>query len=231
LAPRGSDDDSLFVSSHSDDAALSSGALMARLASSGRVTVATVFSEAGPLPWSLAAYRAVAAYSRDPFALFETRRREDLAGLGAMSVEAVHLGYCDAVFRARDVEPSQGAARTAGLMSRLPVYPTYRFNVTRGRVTRAGRGLVDRVTASLAELSDRLGPPPPTIFAPLAVGRHVDHFVARDAATRLALQVVFYSDFPYSESALPERNFVRHHNLVPRLGSTGAEANVARLRS
>ena len=36
------------------------------------------------------------------------------------------------------------------------------------------------------------------VFAPLGIGRHVDHLIMRRAAQDLRLRTVYYSDFPYS---------------------------------
>jgi len=82
---------------------------------------------------------------------------------------------------------------------------TFRWDLARGRVARSDRGLADQVAVSLTELAEQLGPQGTVIFAPLAIGRHVDHIITRNAAARLGLPVVYYSDFPYSESALPDR--------------------------
>ena len=77
---------------------------------------------------------------------------------------------------------------------------------------------MDQVTVSLTELAEQLGSDGTVVFAPLAIGRHVDHIITRDAAARLRFPVVYYSDFPYSESALPDRAFVQRFNPCPTSG-------------
>jgi hypothetical protein len=204
---------------------------MARLAIDGSVTVASVFSNAGPLPWSIPAYRTLAKYGRDPFALFEVRRHEDLTVLRTIPARVAHLGYCDGLFRTRSGTDTSRATRLGRLRSRIPRYPTFRWDLARGRVARSDRGLADQVAVSLTELAEQLGPEGAVIFAPLAIGRHVDHIITRNAAARLGLPVVYYSDFPYSESALPDRAFVERYNVVPYLWQAGREANADRVRA
>ena len=75
------------------------------------------------------------------------------------------------------------------------------------------------LTDSLTKLLDRLRPR--CLFAPLAVGYHRDHLIARQIATREAVQrklpIIFYEDLPYVESVSRER-LIRHAKLVdPRL--------------
>ena len=93
--------------------------------------MATVFSNAGPLPWSVPAYRALAEYGRDPFALFEVRRQEDLNVLGNIPVRVAHLGYRDGLFRTRGGTDGATATMMGRLRSRVPCYPTFRWDLAR----------------------------------------------------------------------------------------------------
>jgi hypothetical protein len=67
------------------------------------------------------------------------------------------------------------------------------------------------------------------LFAPLGIGRHVDHLITRRAAQYLGLGTVYYSDFPYSETAVPERSFVRRAGLVPHPWLVGRAENADRI--
>jgi len=60
-------------------------------------------------------------------------------------------------------------------------YPTFRWDLAQGRVARSDRGLADEVAVSLTELAEQLGPQGTVILAPLAIGRHVDHIITRNA--------------------------------------------------
>jgi LmbE family N-acetylglucosaminyl deacetylase len=205
----------LVISPHLDDAVLSCGALLAHLAPRHRVTVATVFTVAAPPPWSLPARRALRGLGLlDAEDLFAQRRAEDrdvLAGIGA---EAVNLGFRDALFR----------------RGRLgPAYPTYRLDAARGRVASCDTGLAAEVSARVGELARAREAA--VVFAPLGVGRHVDHLITRQAARELSRpsRIVYYSDFPYSLKAAPEAGFVRRAGLAPHPWLLGRAENADRI--
>jgi LmbE family N-acetylglucosaminyl deacetylase len=203
----------LVISPHLDDAVLSCGALLAHLAPRHPVTVATVFTVAAPPPWSLPARRALRGLGHlDAEDLFTQRRAEDrdvLAGIGA---EAVNLGFRDALFR----------------RGRLgPAYPTYRLDAARGRVASCDTGLAAEVSARVGELARAREAA--VVFAPLGVGRHVDHLITRQAAGKLNRRIVYYSDFPYSLKAAPEAGFVRRAGLAPHPWLQGRAENADRI--
>lgn len=212
----------LVLSPHLDDAVLSCGALLAHLVPHCPVTVATVFTEAAPPPWSLPARRQLRAVGMDAGTLFERRRAEDRAVLGDLGVAAVHLGLRDALFRRVGVDAAGPAAP-----GRRPTYPTWRFDAARGRVARTDAGLAAEVAGRAGALTG--SGPGAVVLAPLGVGRHVDHLITRGAAERIAARTVFYSDFPYSERAAPEARFVRHAALTPHPWLAGRAANSRRI--
>lgn len=202
----------LVMSPHLDDAVLSCGALLAHLAARHPITVATVFTAAAPPPWSLPARRQLRALGGiDAEDFFAQRRAEDsdvLAGIGAA---AVHLGFRDALFR-------RGR--------RGPAYPTFRFDAARGRVASCDATLAAEVSARVAGLT-----PADLVLAPLGVGRHVDHLITRRAARELGrpIRTVYYSDFPYSQTARPEPDFIARAGLVPHPWLAGRAENASRI--
>jgi O-antigen/teichoic acid export membrane protein/LmbE family N-acetylglucosaminyl deacetylase len=201
----------LFVSPHLDDAALSCGALMASLVTKAPVTVVTLFSAAGPPPHTRAtlAYLAQCAAS-SAAELYTARRQEDAEVLGRLGAEFVHLDIPDALFRRRQVSPL--LARAARLLPELAHrYPTYRFDIAKGRLSRGEGALVDTLEARIRELADQTGAG--LIFFPLGVGRHIDHLLARAVGKRLRGRVVYYSDFPYDQLHGVDRAFVARHRL------------------
>ena len=111
--------------------------------------------------------------------------------LDGLGVRYVHLGHPDALFRRRR-DPS-GLLRRAGRV--LPEldhrYPTFRYDIDLGRVSRGDRELLDLVTAEVADIARGAA-----VFAPLGVGRHVDHLLARQVGEHLG--AVLYADFPYT---------------------------------
>ena len=210
----------LFLSAHLDDAVLSCGALIEALAHRCPVTVATVFTEAGAPPHTRAARSFLRACGvADASSLYADRQDEDRAVLDALGVRHVHLGVVDALFRPRDL--SSRALRRAGrwVPELVHRYPTYRFDIAKGRVSRGDLGLIAQLTARVCDLLAETGAE--VTFAPLGVGRHVDHLITRalavesDESDESDDAVVFYSDFPYDMSAPVDQGFVERPSLEP----------------
>ncbi len=202
--------EALFLSPHLDDAVLSCGSLIHALASTGRVTVVTVFSAASPPPHTLAARNFLhTSNAPDAETLYALRRTEDRQALGLLGARQVHLGLVDALFRRRGNRALGGAL--GRLMPELVHrYPTYRYDIAQGRVSRGDRSL----DAALTVLPKWLGGPlPDLVFAPLGVGRHVDHLLTRSLGQRLSPRPVFYADFPYVLRTEPDAGFIREHGL------------------
>ncbi len=187
----------LFVSPHLDDAVLSCAALMRRMTRCAPVTVVTLFSAASPPPHTRAARTFLRQCSPGPgpttgaLSLFAERRREDVEVLDGLGLRHVHLGHPDALFRRRR-DPSGLLARAGRVLPELDHrYPTFRFDIALGRVSRGDRELRETLTAEVADLARGA-----VVFAPLGVGRHVDHLLARAVGEHLG--AVFYADFPYT---------------------------------
>lgn len=217
------------VSPHLDDGILSCGALLAHLARRCDVTVVTVFTEAAPPPWSLPIRRRLRAVGMDAETLYARRRAEDMAVLGEIGATAVHLGLRDAPYR-RSGETAAGPPRRWRPPTH-PIYPTVRFDALRGRIARADAGLPAEIGARVSEVVRARGAG--VIFVPLGIGRHVDHLITRRAAGHLGedveSRIVYYSDFPYSETAVPDEGFVQRAALVPNLWLTGRPENAKRI--
>jgi LmbE family N-acetylglucosaminyl deacetylase len=211
------------ISPHLDDAVLSCGALLDYLARRCPVTVVTIFTAASPRPWPLPARRQMRAIGEpDAERFYRQRQAEDAAVLADMGAARVHLGFTDALFR----RVGPGPGRLPG-RPRRPAYPTFRFDAARGRIAAADARLTDEITAAtdgvIRNTNARL------LLAPLGVGRHVDHLIARAATRDLAPRAVYYSDFPYSETALPDAGFVGRHRLVPHPWLAGRAENAHRI--
>lgn len=183
----------VVVSPHLDDAVLSCAALIRAMVARAPVTVVTLFSAAAPAPHTRAArtFLRQCGAGPDAAALFAARRREDADVLDGLGVTCVHLGHPDALFRRRR-DPSGLLRRAGRLLPELDHrYPTFRFDIDRGRVSRGDRSLVGTVTGQVERLARGAA-----VFAPLGVGRHVDHLLARAVGERLG--AVLYADFPYT---------------------------------
>lgn len=197
--PAAADDrpiDRVVVAPHFDDAALSLGATIHRLASAGaRVVVLTMcggLPGGGPLSpfaaehharWSAAAGVRFA----DPSAVVAARRAEDARANALLGAESWSLDVPDAIYRVvhhrgRDLWPYANAAALFG--------PPHR------REAELGRAVAERLA--------RVGPLAldGRWWLPLAVGGHVDHRLARAAgelaAWRARWPVAYYADYPYA---------------------------------
>jgi len=117
----------------------------------------------------------------------------------------------DALFRKRDVPES---ARRAGrfLPELLHRYPTFRYDIAKGRVSRGDCVLLTRLRERVTELMARTGAD--LVFCPVGIGRHVDHLITRAAGEAAGDCVVYYSDFPYNQIAQADAAFLGDHDLV-----------------
>lgn len=148
------------------------------------------------------------ADSENPFA---ERRAEDTEVITAAGARPIHLGQCDALFRTR--QGPSGLLRwvSAAVPELVHRYPTYWFDIARGRVAKAERNLAEELAEEIEELSARIGAE--IVFCPLGVGRHVDHMLVRAVGPLLRSRVVYYSDLPYALRAAPEQSFLAVHGL------------------
>jgi len=89
-------------------------------------------------------------------------------------------------------------------------YPTYRYDIARGRVARADRS-EDLAAADIHEVLRARAPQ--LVFCPIGVGRHVDHLLVRSLGVRVFPDPVFFADFPYLLSAGADQHFIRKHRL------------------
>ncbi len=172
--------DHIYLSPHLDDAALSCGGMLARQrAASDSVLVITVCSGVPPVDatFSSFAHHLHMRWNLPPHQAVQARIREDQVALDALGVDACWLGCLDAIYRQPDCyvdDPTLfGQVAPADPLARV--------------LPQMLAGLVQRF-------------PYARIYAPLAVGLHVDHQIVYTAACDLASQgrsVIFYEDFPY----------------------------------
>jgi len=126
----------LVLSPHLDDAVLSCGALLRELAPRCEITVLTLFTEATDGPHGRAARSFLRQCAHpDAATLFRARRDEDRAVVESLGARPEHLGLTDALFRRRELPTA--LAPVARLVPELAHrYPTFRFDIARGRVSR-----------------------------------------------------------------------------------------------
>ncbi len=201
----------LVLSPHLDDAVLSCGALLHESAQVRDITVATLFTEATSPPHTRAANTFISqCCAADAASLFTARQVEDREVLEELGVRHLHLGLEDALFRQRHRTPA------AALMKRvLPElvhrYPTYRYDIALGRISRGDRTLIRDLRGQVEGLLQQTGAE--LLFCPIGIGRHVDHLITRLVGTFFPDKVVYYADFPYSLSFPVDEEFVSTHRL------------------
>ncbi len=180
----------IYLSPHLDDAVLSCGGAIHRHATAGDPVLVITFltGEAaahgvtGTLsPFALLQHR----YWGDPPHPMALRRAEDVAALTLLKADWYHVGYLDAVYRAdaggrwlyTDLETLLGQVQSGDPLAS------------------AHADLITQVLGFARHAID------PVIYAPLAVGRHVDHQIVHAVARQLVsrgCRVAFYEDYPYA---------------------------------
>ena len=174
----------IFLSPHYDDAALSCGGLLAQLSAAGEsCVVATLFGGKPDYerlsPFAAMIHRRPQA-GEDPI---DQRRAEERHSLAILGAEGRPGDYLDCIYRQDSTEKRWLYASEAALFG--AVDPDE-----------------DALVAELAQCLAALAPAPAncTLYAPLAIGNHVDHQIARRSATilqRHGFDVLYYEDYPY----------------------------------
>lgn len=179
----------LFISPHLDDAVFSCGGYIHRLASAGgKVAIVTVVTadDVGEQAPSWMAKRYIQGWrlGANPFA---SRCEEDNAAARVLGVEAIHLGFLDAIHRRG---PDGGPLYTKTITG-VPVH-AHDWEVFEPAVREA-----------LGRLKERYANSRVVMVCPLGIGEHVDHQIVRRAveAVSEARDRVYYEDFPYSTQA------------------------------
>ncbi len=194
----------IFLSPHFDDVVFSCGGTLGVQVSSGlRPLVVTVFGGApvADLRLSEVALHEHRQWGADltkgAGSAVEMRRQEDAAALDYLQCDYLWLDYPDAIYRGN------------------PPYYTSLDQLIGGEVNLADQSIDKELAQMLLELQSRL--PDAAWYAPLGVGRHVDHQIVCSAADRLVqrdAKVYFYEELPrvLQEGVLQER--------LEELGST-----------
>ncbi|GCE24599.1 GlcNAc-PI de-N-acetylase [Dictyobacter alpinus] len=201
----------IFIAPHLDDVVYSCGGTIGVQVSSGlHPLVITPFAGApsatqklSPLALQVARDWGVGD-AEGAIRLMEERRKEDAQALDYLQADYLWLDYPEAIYRGD------------------PGYYTSKEQLMGGEVHPSDRSIDDELGKLLVELHDRL--PDTAWYAPLGIGRHVDHQIICSAVDRLVqrgAKVFFYEDFPYVqreagalEARLQELGGEFEYNLV-----------------
>lgn len=180
----------IYLSPHLDDAALSCGGAIAQHTTAGTPVLVVNICTASPSPGALLSPFVSLMHRRWNLPTDEAmarRLREDAEALEILRADGLQLDLLDAIYRMPEVYAND--------------------DTLFGKVAE-GDQLAADVQLRLEPLINRY--PDAVIYAPLGIGRHVDHlatFAAAQALSRSGASVAFYEDFPYVrlESARDQR--------------------------
>ena len=163
----------LAISPHLDDAVFSAGGTLARLAQKKwHVLVATVFTASVPDPQGFALACQLDKGLGPDLDYMALRRGEDAVACDRLGAEPLWLPFAEA--------PHRGYASASALFAGL----------------RVDDRIVDDLKPVLRNLIDRHSPD--EIFAPQAIGAHVDHVAVYLALRSLRCPIKLWTDFPYA---------------------------------
>ena len=185
----------IFLSPHLDDVVYSCGGTLGVQVSTGlRPLVITVFAGAPDANKELSPFAAEVqrgmGFQQNPQTAMTVRREEDTRALEYLNVDYLWLDYPAAIYRG------------------IPAYYSQKSQLIGGDVHPADLWIDKELAQNLVALHDRL--PDAVWYAPLGIGRHVDHQIVCSAADRLiqrGANVKLYEDFPYvlTKGALEDR--------------------------
>lgn len=170
----------LALSPHLDDAAFSAGAALARRADAGwRVVVATLFTGGAPYPQGFALACQLDKGLGREVDYMALRRTEDAHACAVLGAEAEHVPLLEAPHRGYD---------SAAALFRPP---------------RADDAVAPDLQAQVARLLAAYAPN--EVWAPRALGGHVDHVLVHRAlvAAAPAAPVLWWTDWPYADRPAP----------------------------
>jgi LmbE family N-acetylglucosaminyl deacetylase len=184
----------IYLSPHLDDVVLSCGGRIWQQAQAGeRVLVVTVFAGApapdAPLSPFARELHARWGYLADAMA---RRQEEDLTAVALLGAKAIHWPYTDCIYR-----------QTPG-----DHFPYASEGALWGEIHPAENGLLVELAARIAALPsswDGAHGLKSVMYAPLAIGHHVDHQIVRHAACNALVSAalgwgqVHYEDYPYAQ--------------------------------
>jgi LmbE family N-acetylglucosaminyl deacetylase len=181
----------VFLSPHLDDAVLSCAQIILNLISQGKkVSIVTVFTRSDPGIKSkfIKKYLKICKF-RSSKSLFDKRRVEDIKVCERVGCKYVHLRYIDAAWRKKSnltlIDRFFGKSES--------IYPLEK-DIFSERISNNDTNLIEKITLSLKAICKNAD----LIFAPLAIGKHIDHVLVRSIAIHLNKTLYLWEDYPYN---------------------------------
>jgi LmbE family N-acetylglucosaminyl deacetylase len=177
----------IYLSPHYDDASLSCGGAIHRHSQAGQPVLVVTVCAAPPTPSEpLSAFAQILHQQwGNPGDVVALRQAEDQSSLAILGADYLRLNFSDCIYRGEAQHNEWFYNSVEDLFG--PIHP-------------GDQSLVAKIVDAVVELVPlEVGS---TLYAPLAVGHHVDHQVVNTAAWQLRGQgwrVLFYEDYPYTD--------------------------------
>ena len=204
--------DAIYFAPHLDDVALSCGGQIFEQGAAGRqLLIVTVMAGRPPA----GAFSPFAQIQHDKWGLsaaeaVNSRQAEDRAACQLLGVAYDHWPFSDCIYR-RHPQTNE------------PLYASE--EAIFGAVQEAEAKLMAQIAAKMNDL-----PRSGRVFAPLAIGNHVDHQLTRRAAEMAFGQgLSYYEDYPYNQRLYPAGDLPPPSPLIPQLWPLSRPAIQARL--
>lgn len=176
--------DSIYLSPHLDDAALSCGGQIFAETAVGKSALIVTVTAGDPLPGEMSDFaRSLHERWELVTGAIAARREEDSAACQILGADYAHWDVPDCIYRRH---PDTGE----------PLYPTWNDVIHAPHP--AELSLVRQLAQQIAALPNYA-----RMVAPLAAGNHVDHQLVRQAAEMAAPTGLFYfEDYPYVQDTM-----------------------------
>lgn len=198
-----------FISPHLDDAILSAGGLITYLSPKTKVTIISLFTKASQKPYTFVAKRVLQKDwgVSDAEKIFEERRKEDKKACQMAHAACIHLGYVDATWRKKS-NPNPLVTHASNLLPELiHLYP-YPNTI---HIAKEDHWLMKKIAEELTTIIDMKKPY--LVFAPIGIGKHIDHIITREICFTTFDNPIFWQDFPYNLRLKADTNFIMKNKL------------------
>ncbi len=203
----------IYLSPHLDDAVLSCGGSIKQLTQANKTVLVVSVTAGDPPAGELSTY-AKSLHQRWRLAANDIARRrsEDIDACHLLGADWIHWNIPDCIYRLHDMSGEPLYTSDEALFDSLDVSEAHLITV------------LSRYMVSLPAFD--------SVYAPLAVGNHVDHQLTKLAAELWldARSIRYYEDFPYSRTVhavdVALGDVDRWNSTIMRLDPSSVEAKI-----